>query len=118
MKKLLHIIICMIFVSILLVGCDNDIPPIKKDVNKDKRWKVELQGEIREFKAITSKDCYRKENIDYYFLIGNEKPIIVGNLVYPELVKIGSIGKLYKFHRRKSNNEWSWFQWVPNISSE
>lgn len=122
MKRLLYEIVlstaCLTILAIVLVGCE--VKPAQEDVTKDTNWGQKAEGKLTEFKKIRGKDCTHKKvgnwcSADYYFLIDDTKQFVAGKIARPELIKVGSVGKLYKYGNNHRDDD-SWFRWVMDES--
>ena len=112
----------MLFVTVMLMGCD-DGKPSNWDVQKGD-WNCVASGTLTKYTKI--RDCRCDCDVDdetkwcqadYIFSIDDEQNIIAGVLRDPGIIKVGSIGKLYKNEKGFQDKD-SWFQWVETSPPE
>jgi hypothetical protein len=120
-KMKTKLLVLLIISPMILSGCDiRGDSPSTWDIEVDTKWVVYREGEIEKFAIKRAPYCDKptkcpldclKHGSYRYIQLCEMGPMRIGQIRNPGGIKIGSIGKLYKYDTRGSD-ETAWFQWV------
>ena len=100
-NKIIILTICLVS---LLSGCAQKKEPVNYDVNSEKLWELQADGEIKDLKFVKGCSCDhhgpKRENWcreAYSIIVDNREPILMKVLKNPGLAEVGGTGRRHNF---------------------